>query len=215
MPPPPRIAVLDLGTGNLRSVAKALEGVGLDPRVTADPDELRGASGVVLPGVGNFNAAAADLRAKGLDQALLELRGEGRPYLGICLGLQLLFEESEEHGGSAGLGWFPGRVERFPEVDSSGKALRVPHIGWNQVTWSGRHPMLEGLPEREHYYFVHAYRARPEEGSCIVGHTDYGGPFAAAVAEERVFAVQFHPEKSQRAGLALLRAYAAWVSSCA
>jgi glutamine amidotransferase len=214
MPAPPRIAVLDLGTGNLRSVAKALEGVGLDPEVTADPDAVRGAGGVVLPGVGNFNTAAANLRAKGLDQALVELRGEGRPYLGICLGLQLLFDEGDEHGGAAGLGWLPGRVERFPEADPSGAPLLVPHIGWNQVEWTGEHPMLTRLPEREHYYFVHAYRAAPEEGSCIVGRTDYGGSFAAAVAQERVFAVQFHPEKSQRAGLRLLGAFAAWVAAC-
>jgi glutamine amidotransferase len=214
MPAPPRIAVLDLGTGNLRSVAKALERVGLDPEVTADPDVVRGAGAVVLPGVGNFNTAAANLRAKGLDQALVELRGEGRPYLGICLGLQLLFDEGDEHGGAAGLGWLPGRVERFPEVEPSGAALLVPHIGWNEVEWTGEHPMLTRLPESEHYYFVHAYRARPREGSCIVGRTDYGGSFAAAVARERVFAVQFHPEKSQRAGLRLLEAFAAWVSAC-
>ena len=214
MPAPPRIAVLDLGTGNLRSVAKALEGVGLDPVVTADPDGVLGVAGVVLPGVGNFNTAAANLRAKGLDQALVELRGEGRPYLGICLGLQLLFDEGDEHGGAAGLGWLPGRVERFPEADSSGHPLLVPHIGWNQVEWSGEHPMLTRLPESEHYYFVHSYQARPAEESCIVGRTDYGGSFAAAVARERVFAVQFHPEKSQRAGLELLRAFAAWVAAC-
>lgn len=214
MPVPPPIAVLDLGTGNLRSVAKALERVGLQPELSADPDVVRAATGVVLPGVGNFHTAAANLRAKGLDQALAELRGQGRPYLGICLGLQLLFDEGDEHGGAAGLGWIPGRVERFPDTGPSGVPLRVPHIGWNQVEFAGGHPMLAGLPGSDCYYFVHAYRAVPEAESCIVGRTDYGGPFAAAVAQGRVFAVQFHPEKSQRAGLRLLTGYAAWVASC-
>lgn len=214
MPAPPRIAVLDLGTGNLRSVAKALEAVGLDARVSDDPDALRGAQGMVLPGVGHFGAASANLRAKGLDEALAEAQRAGRPYLGICLGLQLLFDASDEQGGSAGLGWLPGRVERFPERDPGGARLRVPHIGWNQVEFAGEHPMLRGLPTREHYYFVHAYRAVPEEEGCIVGRTDYGGFFAAAVAAGRMFAVQFHPEKSQRAGLRLLDAYAAWVRAC-
>ncbi|MEN8182185.1 MAG: imidazole glycerol phosphate synthase subunit HisH [Myxococcota bacterium] len=214
MPRPPRIAVLDLGTGNLRSVAKALERVGLAPEVGADPDALRAAAAVVLPGVGNFAAAAANLRAKGLDEALREVRGEGRPYLGICLGLQLLFEKSDEQGGSPGLGWLPGRVTRFSPTDAAGRRLAVPHIGWNEVRFESRHPMLAKGPERAHYYFVHAYRAEPQDASCIAGRCDYGEPFPAAVASEQVFAVQFHPEKSQHAGLQLLEAFAGWVAAC-
>jgi glutamine amidotransferase len=214
MPRPPAIAVVDTGAGNLRSVTRALERVGLAPAVTAAPEELRRADGVVLPGVGNFTTAMADLRAKGLDEALREVLAEGRPYLGICLGLQLLFEESDEHEGCAGLGVLPGRVERFPERDACGRVLRVPHIGWNQVRFSGSHPMLASLPREDCFYFVHAYYARPARAECVVGRTEYGGAFASAVATERLFAVQFHPEKSQRAGRALLEAYAGWIASC-
>jgi glutamine amidotransferase len=168
----------------------------------------------VLPGVGAFADCVAHLRAKGLDDAVRAALDAGRPYLGLCLGLQLLFEESEEHGRTQGLGLLRGRVERFPEVGPDGRRLLVPHIGWNDVRFSGNHPMLAGLPAEDQYYFVHAYRAVPKEGSVVVGVTDYGGAFAAAVATERIFAVQFHPEKSQAAGKRLLDAYAAWVSSC-
>jgi glutamine amidotransferase len=210
----PRSAVLDLGSGNLRSVARALERVGFRPEVSDEAGSLRRADAVVLPGVGNFAAAAANLRAKGLDEALRESLSRGRPYLGICLGLQLLFEASDEQGGAAGLGWLAGRVERFPERDADGRPLRVPHIGWNEVRFEGSHPLLPALPRREHFYFVHAYHARPAQAGCVVGRADYGGPFAAAVAGERFFAVQFHPEKSQRAGLRLLAAFRGWVGSC-
>jgi glutamine amidotransferase len=211
---PPAIAVVDTGAGNLRSVTRALARAGLAPEVTDAPETVRRADGVVLPGVGNFASAAANLRAKGLDEALREVFAAGRPYLGICLGLQLLFEESDEHGRVAGLGVLAGRVERFPGRDACGRTLRVPHIGWNQVCFAGSHPMLAGLPREECYYFVHAYRARPAEASCVVGRTEYGEAFASAVATERLFAVQFHPEKSQRAGFALLEAYARWVAAC-
>jgi imidazole glycerol-phosphate synthase subunit HisH len=214
MPRPPAIAVVDTGAGNLRSVTRALARAGLAPEVTAAPEDVRRADGVVLPGVGNFATAAANLRAKGLDEALREVLAEGRPYLGICLGLQLLFEESDEHGRCAGLGVLPGRVERFPERDACGRTLRVPHIGWNQVRFSGSHPMLAGLPREDCYYFVHAYCARPAGSDCVVGRTEYGDAFASAVAAERIFAVQFHPEKSQRAGFVLLEAYARWIASC-
>jgi glutamine amidotransferase len=182
--------------------------------VTGDPAQVRRADGVVLPGVGAFADCVAQLRAKGLDDAVRAALDAGRPYLGLCLGLQLLFEESEEHGRTQGLGLLRGRVERFPEVGPDGRRLLVPHIGWNDVRFSGNHPMLAGLPAEDQYYFVHAYRAVPKEGSVVVGVTDYGGAFAAAVATERIFAVQFHPEKSQAAGKRLLDAYAAWVSSC-
>lgn len=214
MAAPPTVAVIDLGSGNLRSVAKALARAGVEPEVTGDPDAVRRAEGVVLPGVGNFAAAAASLAAKGLDRALREVLDAGRPYLGICLGLQLLFEASEEHGRSEGLGILGGRVQRFPDLDPSGATLRVPHIGWNEVCFRGSHPMLTRLPAADHYYFVHAYRALPRDEACVVGYTEYGGAFASAVATERIFAVQFHPEKSQRAGLHLLEAYAGWVTSC-
>lgn len=213
-PTPPTVAVLDYGSGNLRSVAKALERAGLAPDVTGDPAAVARADAVVLPGVGAFRDAAEHLRAKGLDTAVRASLAAGRPYLGICLGLQLLYEESTEHGVSPGFGVLPGRVERFPDRDAAGQLLRVPHIGWNEVRFSGDHPMLEGLPERDCYYFVHSYRPLPAESDSVVGRTDYGGDFAAAVATERIFAVQFHPEKSQTAGARLLDAFARWVERC-
>jgi glutamine amidotransferase len=210
----PRIAVVDYGAGNLRSVAKALERSGLRTEVTGDAAALRRADAVVLPGVGAFADAAACLRAKGLDEAVLAAVDAGRPYLGLCFGLQLLFEEGDEHGVTKGLGRLRGRVERFPDHEPGGARLRVPHIGWNRVRFSGRHPMLERLPEEDTYYFVHSYRAVPADAAVVVGTADYGGAFAAAVASDGIFAVQFHPEKSQWAGKRLLDAFAAWVASC-
>jgi glutamine amidotransferase len=209
----PRVALVDYGAGNLRSVAKALERSGLAVDVTADAAAVARADAVVLPGVGAFAAAAENLRAKGLDGAVRRAIDAGRPYLGLCLGLQLLFEDSDEHETAQGLGWLRGHVRRFPEqVD--GTPLRVPHIGWNEVRWQGAHPMLAALPARDIYYFVHGWRALPESRADQVGSCDYGGVFAAAVAHENVFAVQFHPEKSQAAGKRVLDAFAAWVGAC-
>src|SRR5262245_6706331 len=208
----PQIAVVDYGAGNLRSVAKALARSGLRPEVTSDPAAVRRADGVVLPGVGAFAAAVESLEKTGLAGAVRDFIDSGRPYLGLCLGLQLLFEEGDEHGITPGLGLLPGRVTRFPERDASGAPLRVPHIGWNQVRYRREHPMLAQLGERELYYFVHAYRAVPAREQDVVGRVDYGGDFAAAVAVGNLFAVQFHPEKSQAAGKRLLDAYAAWVA---
>jgi imidazole glycerol-phosphate synthase subunit HisH len=213
MSAPPEIAVVDYGAGNLRSVAKALERSGLKPTVTGDPEALPRASGVVLPGVGNFAAAAERLRSRGLAEALAAARAAGRPYLGLCLGLQLLFDESEEHGRTPGFGWLAGRVERFPGRDAGGRPLRVPHIGWNRVRFRGNHPMIAGLPPEDTFYFVHGYRAVPADPERIAGVAEYGGEFAAAVADEGVFAVQFHPEKSQWAGKRLLDAFASWLRS--
>ena len=208
----PQVAVVDYGSGNLRSVAKALARSGVDPRVTNDPADVRRADAVVLPGVGAFADCAASLAAKGLDDAVRFAIEAGRPYLGLCLGLQLLFDESDEHGRSAGLGVLPGRVTRFPELDPAGERLRVPHIGWNEVRFSGRHPLLAALPAADYFYFVHAYYALPAREADVVGRADYGGAFAAAVARDNVFAVQFHPEKSQAAGKRLLDAWSAWMT---
>lgn len=205
---------MDYGSGNLRSVAKALARSGLRVDVTGDPAQVRNADGVVLPGAGAFADCAANLRAKGLDDAVREAIAARRPYLGLCLGLQLLFEEGLEHGVTRGLGLLKGQVVQFPPLTENGRRLPVPHIGWNDVRFSGNHPMLAGLPAEDQFYFVHSYRAIPTEGSVVVGVTDYGGVFAAAVATERMFAVQFHPEKSQAAGKRLLDAYATWVASC-
>ncbi len=210
--PAPRTALVDYGSGNLRSVARALERSGLAPELTSDPQRLLASEVVVLPGVGAFADAVASLEQSGLADALQRFIASGRPYLGLCLGLQVLFEEGDEHGRNAGLGILPGRVERFAERDASGALLRVPHIGWNRVHFEGAHPVLARLPERDDYYFVHSYRAVPRAAECVVGRADYGGDFAAAVAKANVFAVQFHPEKSQRAGRRLLDAFAAWAA---
>lgn len=208
-----RVALVDYGAGNLRSVAKALESVGLVVAVTDDPSLVRRADGVVLPGVGAFADAMRALRSSGLEDAVKEAVEARRPYLGLCFGLQLLFEEGEEHGLTKGFGLLPGRVVRFPQVDRDGSALRVPHIGWNEVRFEGEHPMLEHLPARDNFYFVHSYRPDVLDPAIVVGRTQYGGEFASAVATERLFAVQFHPEKSQRAGSRLLTAYRAWVEA--
>jgi glutamine amidotransferase len=210
----PRIAVVDFGAGNLRSVAKALERSGLIADITADPAAVRRSDGVVLPGVGAFADAVANLSQTGLDDAVRERISARRPYLGLCLGLQVLFDEGDEHGVTPGLGILPGRIERFSDRTPEGEPLRVPHIGWNTVKFSGEHPMLARLPDEDCFYFVHSYRAIPDRTSDVAGRVDYGGEFAAAVAREGLFAVQFHPEKSQSAGRRLLDAFAFWVSEC-
>ena len=216
MSPPstaPRIAVVDYGAGNLRSVSRALARSGLAPEVTSDPNAVREADGVVLPGVGAFRDAVAKLAANGLDKAVRDAIEAGRPYLGLCLGLQLLFEESDEHGVTRGLGLLAGRVERFPAPGTPGAPARVPHIGWNEVSFRGDHAMTRRLPQRESFYFVHAYRAVPRDASIVAGVVEYGAPFAAAVASGNVFAVQFHPEKSQTAGRNLLDAFRTWIGA--
>jgi len=205
------IAVVDYGAGNLRSVAKALERSELLPKIVTAPEGVRRAQAVVLPGVGAFRDAMRDLRAAGLAEALLDAMRAGKPYLGLCLGLQLLFDESDEHGASEGFGMLRGRVEAFPKRDAEGHVLRVPHIGWNEVRFGGSHPLLRHLPERDYFYFVHSYRALPQDASVVVGRTDYAGPFASAVARDNLVAVQFHPEKSQQAGKRFLDGFAAWL----
>ncbi|MDE0886400.1 MAG: imidazole glycerol phosphate synthase subunit HisH [Myxococcota bacterium] len=206
-----RVALVDYGAGNLRSVAKALERSGLRVEVTDSPAAVAAADGVVLPGAGAFADSLENLRGRGLEEAIKASIAKGRPYLGLCVGMQVLFDEGEEHGLTPGFGIFGGRVERFPEKDTGGRRLRVPQIGWNEVHFRGEHPMIAHLPERDHYYFVHSYRPVPTEPSVVTGTCDYGGNFAAAVANPSVFAVQFHPEKSQHAGKRLLDAYRRWV----
>lgn len=208
----PVVAVVDYGAGNLRSVAKALIRSELDARITADPAVVRDADAVVLPGVGAFKDAMNSLTEAGLLDAVKEAISNRRPYLGMCFGLQLLFEEGDEHGVTPGLAVMKGRVERFPDKDLDGRRLLVPHIGWNEVRFSGSHPMVERLPDSAHFYFVHSYRPIPTDESIVVGRTDYGGEFVSAVATENVFAVQFHPEKSQSAGKGLLDAFSHWIS---
>ncbi len=197
----PEIVLVDFGMGNLRSVARALERAGAKARTSDDPDEVRHAGRVILPGVGAAGEAMRHLGARGLDDALRERLAAGRPYLGICLGLQLLLETAEE-GEAKCLGILPGRVARFPES----LGLAVPHMGWNEVEPSAPHPLVE----RGYFYFVHAYRATGIPESAVLARTEYGERFGSAVGGGSWCAVQFHPEKSQAAGLRLLDRFTRW-----
>lgn len=210
----PRVAVVDYGAGNLRSVTKALERSGARATVVSEASAVRAADAIVLPGAGAFADAASGLAEKQLDVAVREAVDGGTPYLGLCLGLQLLFDESDEHGLTRGLGILPGRVERFPDTTPDGAHLRVPHIGWNPVSWRSEHPVLASLPEGEAFYFVHSFRAVAAREGDVAGVATYGAEFTAAVARGNVVAVQFHPEKSQQAGKQLLDAFVHWVGEC-
>ncbi len=194
------IAIVDMGSGNLRSVAKAVERAGGSVAVTHDPDVVRRADRVIVPGQGAFRDGMAGLAARGLDEALREAIRAGKPYLGICLGLELLFDESDEHGPVRGLGIFPGRVVRFPERPG----LKVPHMGWNDVRLCRDEPLWRGVPDGAFVYFVHSYYAVPA-GPITCLEADYGGRFCAAVRHENLFACQFHPEKSQAVGIQILQ----------
>jgi glutamine amidotransferase len=200
----PTIAILDYGMGNLRSAEKAFEHVGASAAITREHDVVRSADGVVLPGVGAFPPAMAAVRELGLDGLLRERREAGVPILGICLGMQLLYEGSDEHGGAEGIGLLPGRMEA---LDAPG--LKVPHIGWNPVTWRQASDLSEGLSDPCAFYHVHSYAKRDVDGDEVVGVASYGSEFASVVAAGDVYGTQFHPEKSGRDGLALLRNFAA------
>ena len=200
----PRVCLVDTGMGNLRSVERALTRAGALVSSTREPSEVRGAERLVVPGQGGFGECARAL-ADGLGEVIREHIASGRPYLGICLGMQILFESSEEAPGAAGLGLFRGDVQRLtPGVDPDDpeRRLKVPHMGWNQVR--GEHPLL---PDGEWFYFVHSYRCVPADEGLAVGASDYGQSVCAAVARDNVFACQFHPEKSQRAGALLLERF--------
>lgn len=202
------IAIIDYGMGNLRSVEKSFEKAGVRALITGDPAEVDRARGVVLPGVGAFADAMDNLRKTGMSEAVKRAIDRGRPFLGICLGLQLLFEASEEWGHSEGLGIFPGMVRRLPE------GLKVPHMGWNQVHTRGKHPIMEGVPDGSSFYFVHSYYVDPAQDEIIAGVTDYGLQFTSAVGYKNVFAIQFHPEKSSALGLRVLRNFGGIVEKC-
>lgn len=202
-----RAGVLDYGMGNLRSVAKALEAVGADVVVSDDRRRLEKSDLLVLPGQGAFGAAAGVLKRKGLTPFVKEWLQADRPYLGLCLGLQLLFERSEEAPGVKGFGVLPGRVRKFRPRS---RRLKVPHMGWNEARPTARSKTAEGmfagaLSRPDKFYFVHSYYADPEDRSVVWTESDYGGRFCSGVARGRLAAVQFHPEKSGRAGLVLLR----------
>jgi glutamine amidotransferase len=197
-----RIAIIDYGVGNLRSVEKAFAATGVTAVVSGDERVLREAKALVLPGVGAFGACASALRERGFDALVLERVAAGVPLLGVCVGMQLLFDESEEFGRSEGLGLLRGRVRRFD------KHLRVPHVGWNQVKQKRVHPLFAGVEDKAFFYFVHSYYCEAADPEDAIGETDYGVAYPSVVARGRVCGVQFHPEKSQAAGLRLLRNFA-------
>ena len=207
------VAVLDYGMSNLRSVAKALAHVGDGCRiaVTDRPEDILGADRLVFPGQGAIGECMRNLSRLELREAVSECV-QNKPYLGICLGLQCLMEESEEDRGTPGLGLIPGRVARFPQGarGTDGRRLKIPHMGWNEVSQSRSHPLWAGIEPDARFYFVHSYYVEPARPEDISGGTEYAVPFAAAVARDNVFAVQFHPEKSQRAGLRLLANFLDW-----
>ena len=201
------IAIIDYGMANLRSVQKAFEQVGADARIISTPDEIRHADRIVLPGVGAFADAVRTLREKELAPPILDHIKSGKPVLGICLGLQMLFDVSYEDGQHQGLGVIPGKTVRF-DVDQT-MNLKVPHMGWNQLNVERPSPLYKGLPENPSVYFVHSYFVVPEDPSVVATTTDYGRPFVSSVWRDNVVATQFHPEKSQRVGLQILKNFAA------
>ncbi|HLV80190.1 MAG TPA: imidazole glycerol phosphate synthase subunit HisH [Chthonomonadaceae bacterium] len=206
------IAIVDYGMGNLRSVEKALAYVGGDPVITSDPNHVAEAEKVVLPGVGAFGAAMENLKRAGMDQAVRQVIHDGRPFLGICLGLQLLFEESSEMGPVPGLGFLSGKVVRFFEQEMPAEAagLKVPHIGWNALKIHRSSRLLCGLEDGARVYFVHSYYPVPADPGIIAATGDYGGEFCCAVEQGPLAATQFHPEKSGAVGLQILRNFVAW-----
>ncbi|MDW8104763.1 MAG: imidazole glycerol phosphate synthase subunit HisH [Armatimonadota bacterium] len=207
------IAIVDYGMGNLRSVQKALQKLGFEAEVTSDAETIRQAEKLVLPGVGAFGAAMENLRRAGLDVAIRRFIESGKPFLGICLGLQLLFEASEETWRGElerGLGILRGKVVRFPEgmVDPQDRPLKIPHIGWNALHFTRPDTLFDGVEEGAHVYFVHSYFPAPEKEEVVTAVSDYGVHFCCAVQWENVRAVQFHPEKSGEVGLRILRNFA-------
>lgn len=202
------IAIIDYGMGNLRSVHKGFEKVGVEVIVAQSPGQVEESDGVVLPGVGAFADAMDNLRSSGMDAAVHQALADGKPFLGICLGQQLLFEVSEEWGLHQGLGIFPGRVRRLPE------GLKVPHMGWNQVEIKKHDPLLSGIPDGSSFYFVHSYYVDPAQEELTLAVTDYGVRFASIVGRGNVYGIQFHPEKSSTLGLKILENFGRLVKGC-
>ena len=196
------ITMIDYGGSNLRSAQKAFEFIGADVRLTSDPEDVLKADKLTLPGVGAFGSGIAAVRERGLEEAIITAVAKGTSLLGICIGMQFLFDESNEMGSHKGLGLIPGRVTRFPA-----NGLKVPHMGWNQLEFDAVHPLLTNVEPGSHTYFVHSYHCIPENSSDIIARTDYGGLFTAIVGRNNVYGLQFHPEKSQHTGLQIIRNY--------
>ncbi len=199
-----RVAIVDYEMGNLRSIANAMRAVGGDVQLVRDAAELDGVEHLVLPGVGAFGASMANLRERGLDVAIREHVAAGRPFLGICLGFQVLFARETEHGEHVGLGLLDGTVSRFET------SLHVPHVGWNVLLPRQQHPVLAGLPEGAHMYFVHSFRPVGVDDDAVLAESEYDGRFVCAVARGSLVGTQFHPEKSGRDGLRLLQNFVTW-----
>ncbi|MFA6448221.1 MAG: imidazole glycerol phosphate synthase subunit HisH [bacterium] len=193
------IAIIDYGMGNLRSVQKGFEKAGFDARIVTDAKDIKDAAGLVLPGVGAFAAATKNLEAAGLTETIIAQIKSGKPFLGICLGFQMLFEYSEEGERIPGLGLYPGRVVRFTGD------MKVPHMGWNQLSFRQKTAVVEGIPDLSFFYFVHSYYVEPADPALALSVTNYGIDFVSAIARDNVTAVQFHPEKSQKMGLRMLQ----------
>ncbi|MFQ5575761.1 MAG: imidazole glycerol phosphate synthase subunit HisH [Anaerolineae bacterium] len=198
----PALAIVDYGVGNLRNVQKAFAAVGVRAAVSGRPADISAAAALILPGVGAFGDAVGTLRRRGLAEPVAAAAQSGVPLLGICVGMQLLFDHSDEMGHHTGLGLIPGRVTRFPA------GLTVPHMGWNQIVPARPHPLLNGIAPGSFAYFAHSYLCRPEQAAHVIAHTDYHGLFAGVVAHKTIVGIQFHPEKSQRVGLQLLKNFA-------
>jgi len=190
------IAIIDYGMGNLKSVFKAFRKVGIDAVVTSKPADVENASAIVLPGVGAFRDCMQNLNGLGMPETIARSIEKGKPYLGICLGLQILFSESTEFGSSKGMGILPGKVVRFTSKD-----LKIPHMGWNTVNLRKTPPIFNGIDDKNYFYFVHSYYVVPDDKSMIAGTTEYGTEFASMIWKDNIMATQFHPEKSQHLGL--------------
>ena len=195
------LAIVDYGMGNLRSVEKGFSKVGVDARVTSDPSVIEDARGVVLPGVGAFKDCIRNLKDLSLTEAIVRSISKGKPYLGICLGLQVLFSESEEFGRCSGLDIFRGKVVRFRIGE------KVPHMGWNNVSFLKKPPVMEDIPDNAYFYFVHSFYVVPDDPGIIASNTDYGVTFTSMIWKDNVVATQFHPEKSQGLGLKVLEGF--------
>ncbi|HMK61351.1 MAG TPA: imidazole glycerol phosphate synthase subunit HisH [Dissulfurispiraceae bacterium] len=208
------IAIVDYGMGNIRSVEKGFRKVGADVRITSDPKKIADARGIVLPGVGAFRDCMANLDKLNLIDLILEEIRKGKPFLGICLGLQLLFTESEEFGVCKGFNLFSGKVIRFDfgQLDPDKRHLKIPHMGWNTAKIEKRPPILQDIPDNSYFYFVHSFYVVPSDKGIVAATTDYGGDFCSMVWKDNVFATQFHPEKSQDTGLRILKGFNTFVA---
>jgi imidazole glycerol-phosphate synthase subunit HisH len=209
------IAIIDYGMGNIRSVEKGFLKIGADVRITADPKVIADADGLVLPGVGAFRDCMANLDKLSLIDIILKEIAKGKPFLGICLGLQLLFTESEEFGACRGLDLFRGKVVRFnfdSLPQSAGNELKIPHMGWNTAKIERRPPIFAEVPDNSYFYFVHSFYVVPDDEGIAAARTSYGADFVSMVWKDNVFATQFHPEKSQESGLMILKGFSSFVT---